>query len=55
MSAFWASLFTPIGALLAALAAFTTFYLVYWWSAVTKAKPKSIKMADQVDTQGQCR
>ena len=40
MSAFWASLLTPIGALLAALAAFTTFYLVYWWSAVTKSTPK---------------
>ena len=40
MSAFWASLFTPIGALLAALAAFTSFYLVYWWSAVTKSTPK---------------
>jgi uncharacterized membrane protein YfcA len=40
MSAFWTSLLTPIGALLGALAAFTTFYLVYWWSAVTKAKPR---------------
>jgi uncharacterized membrane protein YfcA len=40
MSAFWTSLFTPIGALLGALAAFTTFYIVYWWSAVTKAKPR---------------
>lgn len=34
------AIFTPIGGLLAALGAFTAFYIVMWWSAVTKAKPK---------------
>src|SRR5262245_6734150 len=33
------SLFTPLGGLLCALGAFGTFYLVVWWTAVTKAKP----------------
>ena len=33
-------IFTPLGGLLTALAAFTTFYVAMWWSAVTKAKPK---------------
>jgi uncharacterized membrane protein YfcA len=35
----WANIFTPLGGLLATLGAFTAFYVVYWWSAVTKAKP----------------
>jgi len=30
---------TPLGALLTALAGFTTFYLLMWWTAVTKASP----------------
>ena len=34
------AIFTPLGGLLTALAAFTTFYVVMWWSAITKAKPK---------------
>lgn len=34
------SLMTPLGGLLAALAAFTTFYITMWWSAVTKLSPK---------------
>src|SRR5262245_50313942 len=33
------SLFTPLGGLLCALGAFGTFYLVVWWTAVTKAQP----------------
>ena len=40
MSGFWASIVTPLGGLLTALAGFTTFYIVYWWSAVTKSKPR---------------
>src|SRR5215510_909098 len=31
------SLFTPLGALLAALGAFGAFYVVIWWNAITKA------------------
>jgi uncharacterized membrane protein YfcA len=34
-----ASLLTPLGGLLAALAAFTTFYLLMWWTHVTKTRP----------------
>jgi uncharacterized membrane protein YfcA len=34
------SLMTPLGGLLAALAAFTAFYITMWWSAVTKATPR---------------
>lgn len=34
-----AQIATPLGALLTALAGFTTFYLMMWWTAVTKAKP----------------
>jgi uncharacterized membrane protein YfcA len=34
------AILTPLGGLLTALAAFTTFYIVMWWSAITKAKPK---------------
>ena len=34
------SLLTPLGGLLAALAAFTAFYVTMWWSAVTKATPR---------------
>ena len=33
------SLLTPLNGLLAALGAFTAFYITMWWSAVTKAKP----------------
>jgi uncharacterized membrane protein YfcA len=33
-------LLTPVGGLLAALGAFTTFYTTMWWSAVTKSTPK---------------
>jgi uncharacterized membrane protein YfcA len=33
------NLLTPLNGLLAALAAFTAFYLTMWWSAVSKAKP----------------
>ena len=36
----WAELATPLGGLLAALSAFTAFYVTMWWSAVTKSKPK---------------
>ena len=36
----WAQIMTPLGALLAALAAFGTFYILTWWNALTKAKPK---------------
>jgi uncharacterized membrane protein YfcA len=39
MQNFMALIVTPLGALLTALAGFTTFYLVMWWTAVTKAKP----------------
>ena len=31
---------TPLGGLLAALGAFTAFYIAMWWTAVTKATPK---------------
>jgi uncharacterized membrane protein YfcA len=34
-----ASLFTPLGALLCALGAFSVFYVTVWWTAVTKATP----------------
>src|SRR3954462_15767130 len=34
-----AALFTPLGALLGALGAFGTFYVVVWWNAVTRAQP----------------
>src|SRR5215467_15377978 len=34
------SLFTPLGALMAALTAFTGFYVTMWWSAITKSPPK---------------
>ena len=34
------AIMTPLGGLLTALGAFTTFYIVMWWSAITKAKPK---------------
>jgi hypothetical protein len=33
------SLLTPLNGLLAALGAFTAFYITMWWSAVTKSKP----------------
>jgi uncharacterized membrane protein YfcA len=33
------SLWTPLGGLLVALGAFGAFYVVMWWTAVTKAKP----------------
>jgi uncharacterized membrane protein YfcA len=33
------AIFSPLGGLLTALAAFTGFYIVMWWSAVTKSKP----------------
>jgi uncharacterized membrane protein YfcA len=33
------AIFTPLGALLTALTGFTAFYVVMWWTAVTKAKP----------------
>jgi uncharacterized membrane protein YfcA len=33
------AMFTPLGGLLSALGAFTAFYIVMWWSAITKAKP----------------
>jgi uncharacterized membrane protein YfcA len=35
---------SPLGALLAALAGVTTFYLAMWWTAVTKAKPADTAM-----------
>ncbi|HUL73972.1 MAG TPA: sulfite exporter TauE/SafE family protein [Vicinamibacterales bacterium] len=31
---------TPLGALLGALGAFTTFYVTMWWSAITKSTPR---------------
>jgi len=34
------ALFTPLGGLLSALGAFTAFYIVMWWSSITKATPK---------------
>jgi len=34
------AILTPLGGLLTALGAFTTFYIVMWWSSITKAKPK---------------
>jgi uncharacterized membrane protein YfcA len=40
MSGIWANIFTPLGGLLTTLGAFTAFYIVYWWSAVTRSKPK---------------
>lgn len=33
------TLFTPLGALLAALGGFSAYYVLMWWSAITKAKP----------------
>jgi len=33
-------LMTPLGALLGALSAFTTFYVTMWWSAITKSTPR---------------
>jgi uncharacterized membrane protein YfcA len=36
----WAQITTPLGALLAALGAFGTFYILTWWNALTKAKPR---------------
>ncbi len=36
----FASLLTPLGGLLAALGAFTTYYVTMWWSALTKATPR---------------
>jgi uncharacterized membrane protein YfcA len=33
----FSSLMTPLGALLGALGAFTTFYVTMWWSAITKS------------------
>ncbi len=38
--AVWAKVYTPLGGLLSALAVFAVFYIVVWWSAVTKAKPR---------------
>jgi uncharacterized membrane protein YfcA len=32
-------LWTPLGGLLAALSAFSAYYVTMWWSAITKAKP----------------
>jgi uncharacterized membrane protein YfcA len=34
-----ATLFTPLGALLCALGAFTAFYITVWWTAVTRSTP----------------
>jgi len=42
MSAFtalWNQITTPLGGLLLALAGFGAFYIVTWWTALTKAKP----------------
>ena len=36
----FASLTTPLGALLGALGAFTAFYVTMWWSAITKSTPR---------------
>jgi uncharacterized membrane protein YfcA len=36
----FATLLTPLGALLGALGAFTAFYVTMWWSAITKATPR---------------
>ena len=36
----FASLTTPLGALLGALGLFTSFYVTMWWSAITKATPR---------------
>jgi uncharacterized membrane protein YfcA len=39
MTAIWAQIATPLGALLAALGLFGAYYIAMWWSAVTKIKP----------------
>ena len=43
MAALWsqivAQVWTPLGGLIAALAGIGGFYIVYWWTALTKAKP----------------
>ncbi len=43
MAALWtqivAQVWTPLGGLIAALAGIGAFYIVYWWTALTKAKP----------------
>ena len=36
----FASLMSPLGALLGALGVFTSFYVTMWWSAITKATPR---------------
>jgi uncharacterized membrane protein YfcA len=38
------ALFTPLGGLLAALGAFTTFYITMWWSAVAKTSIKDTSL-----------
>jgi uncharacterized membrane protein YfcA len=40
LTAVWAKVLTPLGGLLSALAVFASFYIVVWWSAVTKARPR---------------
>src|SRR5262252_7162860 len=36
----FSNLLTPLTGLLAALGAFTAFYITMWWSAITKSTPK---------------
>jgi uncharacterized membrane protein YfcA len=38
------ALLTPLGALLGALGAFGTFYVLIWWNSVTKAQPAETAM-----------
>lgn len=40
MSSLWAQITTPLGALLVGLAAFSSFYVLTWWTALTKARPQ---------------
>jgi len=40
LSALWAQVATPLGGLLVALGAFATYYILAWWTALTKAKPR---------------
>src|SRR6187401_988199 len=43
MSAVWnqivAQVWTPLGGLIVALAGFGAYYILHWWTALTKAKP----------------
>jgi len=40
LTAVWAQVRTPLGGLLLSLGAFSTFYIVHLWNAITKSRPR---------------